>query len=112
MVWPNGRIWFRNHTRLLLSRVSVPSCYHVDMKTITLTQEAYDRLVDWKQDAKETFSQVVLKVVPRRGTAAHLLEVMEQMPPLTEDEFQKITEIYEIHRTSANYESNENQWTR
>ncbi|MEM6911693.1 MAG: antitoxin VapB family protein [Verrucomicrobiota bacterium] len=42
------------------------------MKTISLTEEAYARLKAWKLSPKESFSQVVLKAVPKRGTAADL----------------------------------------
>lgn len=54
------------------------------MKTITLTDEAYDRLVSWKEGTKDSFSKVVLRVVPKRGTLADLAEQFEKLPPLTE----------------------------
>ncbi|CAN5433292.1 hypothetical protein BH09VER1_BH09VER1_30810 [soil metagenome] len=41
------------------------------MKTITLTDESYDRLKAWK-DGPESFSSVVLRLVPKRGTAADM----------------------------------------
>lgn len=40
------------------------SRYHACMKTITLTDEAYARLKDWKSGAQDSFSNVVLRVVP------------------------------------------------
>ncbi|MFM8230618.1 MAG: antitoxin VapB family protein, partial [Chthoniobacterales bacterium] len=42
------------------------------MKTITLTDEAYHRLKSWKTEPSESFSKVVLKAVPKRGTAADM----------------------------------------
>lgn len=53
------------------------------MKTITLTDAAYLRLRDWKQSADESFSAVVLKVVPERGTFGQMLQDVGQMPPLS-----------------------------
>lgn len=56
------------------------------MKTITLTDEAYGRLADWKSSPKESFSAVVLKMVPKRGTLADLAKEMDRLPPLTENQ--------------------------
>lgn len=86
------------------------SCYHVDMKTITLSDAAYERLLEWKHHPKETFSQVVLSVVPKRGTAADLLNIMGQMPPLSNAAHQKMIEAYDDHRNPTNYEGIEDTW--
>jgi predicted CopG family antitoxin len=88
------------------------SCYHAHMKTITLTDEAYTRLFEWKHNAKESFSQVVLKVVPPRGTATDLLRIMEQLPPLTHSAHQKMMDAYDVHRNPSHYEKNEDAWTQ
>ena len=53
------------------------------MKTITLTDDAYQRLRDWKQKPGESFSKVVLKVVPERGTLAQMLDDVGHLPPLS-----------------------------
>ncbi|GEM_PF-2015566 len=42
------------------------------MKTISLTDEACERLKSWKTVAGESFSKVVPKTVPKRGTAGEL----------------------------------------
>ncbi len=56
------------------------------MKTITLTDEAYERLKDWKESNKDSFSTVVMRVVPKRGTLADMLLSLQQLPPLTADQ--------------------------
>jgi predicted CopG family antitoxin len=58
------------------------------MKTITLTDEAYERLKDWKHNPRDSFSNVVLRVVPKRGTLADMLEHFKQLPPLTDHQAQ------------------------
>jgi predicted CopG family antitoxin len=53
------------------------------MKTISLTEEAYQRLKAW-QKGTESLSEVVLKVLPKRGTAGEMEEGFRQLPRLTE----------------------------
>lgn len=53
------------------------------VKTITLTDEAYERLAAWKESPKESFSKVVQKVVPKRGTLGDALDAVKKLPPLT-----------------------------
>ncbi|HEY5704753.1 MAG TPA: antitoxin VapB family protein [Terrimicrobiaceae bacterium] len=53
------------------------------MKTITLTDEAYERLKAWKT-GKDSFSQVVLRTVAKRGTFGDLDESFKALPPLSE----------------------------
>jgi len=53
------------------------SCTHECMKTITLDDAAYERLKRWKQSPKESFSQVVKRVVPPAGSLASFLRFAE-----------------------------------
>lgn len=55
------------------------------MKTITLSDAAYDRLKSWKE-ARESFSEVVLRRVPKRGTAEDMQHAFSNLPALTEDQ--------------------------
>jgi predicted CopG family antitoxin len=41
---------------------------NVHMKTITLDEDAYERLKSWKRRNGDSFSTVVKRVVPRAGT--------------------------------------------
>ena len=56
------------------------------MKTISLSDEAYKRLLVWKDSPKDSFSSVVLKTVPKRGTLADLGKEIDKLPPLTEEQ--------------------------
>ncbi|MBJ7391742.1 MAG: antitoxin VapB family protein [Chthoniobacterales bacterium] len=62
------------------------------MKTITLTDEAYLRLKSWKTEPSESFSKVVLKAVPKRGTAADMEEGFRRLPALTKEQAQGAAE--------------------
>lgn len=59
------------------------SCSHACMKTITLTDEAYERLLSWKGASQESFSKVVLSVVPKKGTLGQMLEDVKSLPALS-----------------------------
>ncbi len=62
-------------------------CMHECMKTITLTDDAYERLLSWKQSPKDSFSSVVIRLVPPRGTLGQLIEDVRQLPPLSSKQF-------------------------
>ena len=55
------------------------------MKTITLTDEAYVRLLAWKENQKDSFSKVVDRLVPRRGTLGAVLAVLHDLPPIPQE---------------------------
>jgi len=52
------------------------------MKTITLTDEAYVRLLAWKENPKDSFSKVVGRLVPQRGTLGAVLTALHDLPPI------------------------------
>ena len=55
------------------------------MKTISLTDSAYQRLSSWKEGC--TFSEVVERMVPAKGTMASALAAAESMPNLSDKGF-------------------------
>jgi predicted CopG family antitoxin len=61
------------------------------MKTITLTDEAYERLKAWKT-GNDSFSRVVLRTVPKRGTFGDLNEAFRALPLLSEEQFRSVQE--------------------
>jgi len=62
------------------------------MKTISLTDDAYERLKSWKSPEWDSFSKVVLEVIPKKGTAADMEKAFQTLSPLTQDEAKKIEE--------------------
>jgi predicted CopG family antitoxin len=48
------------------------------MKTITLDDEAYQRLKAWKRSKGDSFSKVVKRVVPEAGSMASFLKFAEK----------------------------------
>ena len=60
------------------------------MKTITLTENAYERLLTWKDSPKDSFSKVVERVVPPRGSLKGVLAALEALPPLSDKQFAAI----------------------
>ena len=53
------------------------------MKTITLTNQAYERINALKISPNESFSKVILRCIPKRGTAAQMLKDVRNLPPMT-----------------------------
>jgi predicted CopG family antitoxin len=64
------------------------------MKTITLTDAAYERLLAWKT-GKESFSQVVLRKVPKRGTFGDLNESFKVLPVPFDEQARVMAEAIE-----------------
>ena len=56
------------------------------MKTITLTEDAYERLRSWKDRRLNSFSKVILAKVPKKGTLSDLAAEIEKLPPLTAEQ--------------------------
>lgn len=63
------------------------------MKTITLTDEAYERIAALKTSPKDSFSKVILRCLPKRGTAAQLLAAALQLPPLSEAQARTMEDV-------------------
>jgi len=61
------------------------------MKTITLNEAAYERLKAWKTGG-DSFSQVVLRMVPKRGTFGDLEDAFRALPKLSAEDSRTIEE--------------------
>ncbi len=78
------------------------------MKTITLTEEAYERLRSWKDGKLSSFSKVVLAKVAKKGTLADLSAEIGRLPPLT-DEQAKVME--EAADWANDWKNHRDPWT-
>ncbi len=66
---------------------------YVDMssKTVSLSEEAYARLKKWKKTDDESFSHVILRVLPKHRTAEEIDEVLRKSKTfLTDEEAEKM----------------------
>jgi predicted CopG family antitoxin len=79
---PTTYAFFKNPDAGLQLCISRVFMHTRTMKTITLTEAAYERLKAWKA-GKDSFSQVVLRVVPKRGTFGDLDEAFKALPTLS-----------------------------
>ena len=52
------------------------------MKTIAVSEKAYARLASWKGGRGDTFSAVIERLVPPKGTLEAALEGAESLPNL------------------------------
>lgn len=80
------------------------------MKTLTLTNEAYERLKDWKFEANDSFSNVVLRMVPKRGTLGEMIENFKHLPPLTEQQVAIMSETIAWANDWGNIDEAEQPW--
>lgn len=55
------------------------------MKTISLTESAYQRLASWKEG--RTFSEVIEGMIPPKGTIQGALEAVVKLPELSAEDF-------------------------
>ena len=60
------------------------------MKTITLTEASYERLCTWKESPKDSFSKVIDRLVPARGSLRGVMAAWESLPPLSARQFEAI----------------------
>lgn len=78
------------------------------MKTITLTEDAYIRLLSWKESTRESFSKVVMKVVPAKYGGSEILKAAQNMPRLSEEQAKTIAGKV---REGNTWKANEDAWT-
>jgi predicted CopG family antitoxin len=63
------------------------------MKTISLTEDAYERLKSWKSPEWDSFSKVVLQMIPKKGTAADMEKAFQALSLLSQEEAKRIEEV-------------------
>ena len=60
------------------------------MKTISLSESAYTRLASWKSGRGDTFSAVIERLIPPKGTLNAALEAAGSLPALPSEEFESL----------------------
>lgn len=72
------------------------------MKTITLDEDAYRRLLAWKRAKGDSFSKVVMRVVPEAGTLGAMAQFAARRTPSADRDV--ILEESVGERTSAKHD--------
>lgn len=78
------------------------------MKTITLTDEAYGRLLAWKESQKDSFSKVVDRLVPVRGSLGAVMAVLHDFPSVSQA---AIDQIEEETKANRDWKNQKDPWT-
>ena len=73
------------------------------MKTISSTDDAFSRLSEWQESPDESLSRVILKTVPQKGTLADLAKLVDRLPVLTDEQYQKLNKVIEHYRNPASF---------
>lgn len=60
------------------------------MKTIAVSENAYTRLASWKTGRADTFSAVIERLIPPKGTLNAALEAARSLPNLPGRDFESL----------------------
>lgn len=66
------------------------------MKTISLTETAYQRLASWKNG--KTFSEVIERMIPPKGTIQAALDAAGQLPEMADKDFDDLEKALNSNR--------------
>ncbi|UUX93687.1 antitoxin VapB family protein [Methanoplanus endosymbiosus] len=64
-------------------------------KTVSLSDEAYERLKKWKNNDDESFSSVVLRTIPSVATPEELHEAISKIGRLSDEDADIMTKSVE-----------------
>jgi predicted CopG family antitoxin len=60
------------------------------MKTIAVSENAYSLLAAWKSGRSDTFSAVIERLIPPKGTLTAAFEAAQSLPDLSDQEFESL----------------------
>ena len=55
-------------------------------KTVSLSDEAYDRLKMWKKDGQESFSNEILRILPKRRTPEEFSKIISEIGSISDED--------------------------
>ncbi|UUX92530.1 antitoxin VapB family protein [Methanoplanus endosymbiosus] len=58
-------------------------------KSINISEEAYERLNSWKKSNDESFTDVIIRVLPQKRNLSEILECLEPIDEETAEEMKK-----------------------
>lgn len=64
-------------------------------KTVSLSEEAYDRLKKWKKYDEESLSSVILRIIPKIKTAEEYREALRKIEHISDDDADRMIEAIE-----------------
>ena len=67
--------------------------YSIMTKTISISDEAYERLSERKRDNSESFSQVIVRLMPKLKTFEELRKEWEKLEKLSPEDEKKLREV-------------------
>ncbi len=68
------------------------------MKNIAVSEKAYTRLASWKTSRDDTFSAVIERLIPPKGTLAAALEAAKSLPELPPQELASLEDAVDAAR--------------
>ncbi|UUX92517.1 antitoxin VapB family protein [Methanoplanus endosymbiosus] len=64
-------------------------------KTLSISDEAYDRLINWKKSDDESLSSVILRAIPKIRTPEELDELLSRIGSLSDEDADLMTKAVE-----------------
>ncbi len=70
------------------------------MKNIAVSESAYERLNSWKTGKRDSFSKVIERLIPPKGTFESAVRAAKHLPELTENKINDMEKALDATRQS------------
>lgn len=64
-------------------------------RTVSLSEDAYERLIKWKKCDDESFSSVILRIIPKIKTAEEYREALRKIEHISDEDADKMIDAIE-----------------